>query len=157
MKRFVFLAFFLVATLLFSFNTAFTGIFDKNEASVSGETKAKIEKKAKIAFASETLSRIQKSPTSRVHLVAQVTSLKITKVIRDRPASIAGGFYYVEGKITVQLRSANDVIDGQKVWARKGQIFFTEDSWFRCAAVANEYGDILRITNMQLFKENPSE
>lgn len=109
---------------LFLFNIAFAGIFSRTDASVPEKTVAKIAEKAKSAFASETLSRIQKSPTSRVHLIAQVTSFKISKITRDRPADVAGGFYYVEGEITIRLKARDAVIDGQKVWVEKGQVFF---------------------------------
>lgn len=156
MKKFAFLASFLSIMLFFCLNTAYAGIFDKAEVSVPRKTIAKIEKKTKEAYASETLSRIQKNPTSRVQLIASVTSFKITKITRDRPAGIAGGFYYIQGELTIELKAAEAVIEGQKVWVRKGQVFFTEHSWFRCAAIEDGYGDIVRITNMQLFKEKPS-
>lgn len=124
--------------------------------SCSGVTKkAEIEEKAKEAFASETLSRIQKNPASGIRMVPQVIRFKVTKIVRDRPADVAGGFYYVEGELTIQLKAAEDEIHGQKIWTKKGQIFLTEHAWFRCAAIENGYGNIIRITNLQLFKDKP--
>ena len=156
MKKISVLAVFVVVTF-FAANTAFAGILSKSETAVPQDTIKKIEVKAKQAYIAKTMAGIAQSPSSQLRLSASVNGFKIEKVSRDRPAGMAGGYYYIQGETNHEVVALEDVKRGHKVYAKKGEVFFKGHRWFRCEAYENAHGDIVRVTNMQIFDSDPSK